>query len=221
MNGAGSSGFVVNSDVRRQLTFGTSVGVNNTFRIANGETSVQTLAFVDFSTAFGSTRAEAGWSHDPISDLFRVGWTQNWSLPSWLPAGSRLSTQLSFDHRNQNDAALYGASAGTTGRSNNFSAAISGGASPFNGISFDGSLAYSSNAARTVFGHLWSGRFNGRHFEYPVLTTRAELFRYLGSDCSPFLGLDPVGFVHRLAIEFVEPLWAFGLAAITARIHAG
>jgi SdrD B-like domain len=149
VNGAGSSGFVVNSDVRRQLTFGTSIGVNSTFRNANGETSVQTLVFVDFSTALGSTRAEAGWSHDPFSDLFRVGWSQNWSLPSWLPSGSRLSTQLSFDHRNQNDALLYGASAGTTGRSNNFSAAISGGASPFNGISFDASLAYSSNAART------------------------------------------------------------------------
>ena len=149
IDGRGSSGFLVNADVRRQLTFGTSIGVNSTVRVANGLTSIQALGFIDLSTSFGPTRAEAGWSHDPFSDLFRLGWSQTWSLPSWLPSGSRLSTQVSFDHRRQNDAALFGTGGGTTSQSNNFSAAISGGASPFNGITFDATVAYSSNAARS------------------------------------------------------------------------
>ncbi len=150
VDGRGSSGFLVNADVRRQLTFGTSVGANTTFRVANGLTSIQALGFIDLTTSLGPTRGEAGWSHDPFSDLFRLGWSQTWSLPSWLPSGSRLSTQVSFDHRRQNDAALSGTSGGKTSHSNNFSAAISGGASPFNGITFDATIAYSSNAARSL-----------------------------------------------------------------------
>lgn len=155
VDGRGSSGFLVNTDLRRQLTFGTSVGINTTFRAANGQTSIQALGFVDLTTALGPTRGEAGWSHDPFSDLFRLGWSQTWSLPSWLPSGSRLSTQLSFDHRRQNDGVLSGTRTATTGHSNSISAAISGGASPFNGISFDATVAYSSNAATSssaVFG---------------------------------------------------------------------
>lgn len=155
VDGRGSSGFLVNADVRRQLTFGTSVGVNTTFRVANGQTSIQALGFVDLTTSLGPTRGEAGWSHDPFSDLFRIGWSQTWTLPSWLPSGSRLNTQLSFDHRRQNDAALSGSRTATTGQSNNLSAAISGGASPFNGVTFDATVAYSSNAATSssaVFG---------------------------------------------------------------------
>ncbi|WP_161989138.1 SdrD B-like domain-containing protein [Sphingomonas glacialis] len=149
LNELGSRGFVTNADVRRQLTFVTSVGINSTFRRANGITAFQTLGFVDLPTPLGPTRGEAGWSHDPFSDLFRLGWNQTWSLPAWFPSGSRLTTQLSFDHRRQSDGALFGASTGSKGQSNTLSGAISGGATPFNGVTLDATIAYSSNAAST------------------------------------------------------------------------
>ena len=78
VDGRGSSGMIANADVRRKVSLSTAIGVNSTVRIANGQTAAQILGFVDFSTNLGSSRAEAGWSHDPaliciVSDLTRIG----------------------------------------------------------------------------------------------------------------------------------------------------
>ena len=147
VDGTGSSGVLVNADVRRNLTFTTSIGLNGSLRIANRQTSMQLLGFVDFTTGLGSSRAEAGWSHDPVSDLYRVGFDQNWSLPASLPAGSRLSTQVSYEHRRQSGGSPYLSDGGLAEQANNYGGAISAGAMPFPGVSFDATLAYNSNAS--------------------------------------------------------------------------
>lgn len=152
VNGRSASGVIMNGDVRRQLTFNTGLGVNSTVRVANKRTSSQLLAYVDFSNRFGSTRAEAGWSHDPASDLYHAGWNQNWSLPAWVPSGSRLSTQLSFDHKHQSEESFFLEGEKLNGRTNSFGAAVSAGASPFSGISFDTTLAFNSDASTSSSG---------------------------------------------------------------------
>lgn len=150
IDGNGSSGVIVNGDVRRRLTFDTSVGLNSSLRVANGQTSTQFLGFVDFSTGLGTSRAEAGWGHDPVSDLYRIGFDQNWSLPASLPAGSRLSTQVSYEHRRQSGEAPFFPDSDVTEKTDSFGVAISAGATPFSGISFDASVAYNSNASSSA-----------------------------------------------------------------------
>lgn len=150
VNGQSSSGILANLDIRRQLTFSTAVGANGSVRVANDRTASQLLGFVDVISSLGTTRVEAGWSHDPVSDFYRVGWNQNWTLPPWLPSGSRLSTQLSYDRRrivqpstNPNDAA-------GVERADSLGIGISGGANPFSGVTVDATLAYRSNASRSA-----------------------------------------------------------------------
>lgn len=150
IDGDGSSGVVVNGDIRRRLTFNTSVGLNSSLRVANGQTSTQFLGFVDFSTGLGTSRAEAGWGHDPVTDLYRLGFDHNWTLPASLPAGSRLSTQVSYEHRRQSGEAPFFPDSVVTEKTDSFGAAISAGATPFSGISFDASVAYNSNASSSA-----------------------------------------------------------------------
>ncbi len=147
VSGSGSGGVIVNTDVRRKVSFNTSIGLNNTIRLANGQAAKQFLGFVDFSTKLGSTRAEAGWSQDPFTNLYRMSINQNWTLPAWLPSGSRLSTQVSYERRR----GTRGSSSLPDGvpfeTANSFGASISAGATPFNGLSFDANLAFNSNAS--------------------------------------------------------------------------
>lgn len=150
VNGESSSGILANVDVRRQLNFRLAAGLNGTLRIANGQTSSQMLAFTDLATSLGTTRLEAGWSHDPASDFYRIGWNQNWTLPPWLPSGSRLSTQLSFDHRRMLQAPTVPGGPAGKERGNSFGIGISGGANPFSGVTIDATLAYRSNASRSA-----------------------------------------------------------------------
>ncbi len=147
VNDEGSSGLIANADARRQLNFTTGIGLNSTLRVANGNTSSQLLAFVDFRNALGTTRLEAGWSQDSASDLFHLGWNQNWSLPDTFPSGSRLSTQLAYDHRRQSEESPFLPDESLFGRTNSFAAAISAGTRPFAGIGFDATVAYNSNAS--------------------------------------------------------------------------
>jgi len=155
VNGRSASGVIVNADARRQLTFSTHVGLNTTLRIAQGRKAHQLLSFVDLANPTGATRFEAGWSHDAQSDLYRIGWNQNWSLPAWLPSGSRLSTQVSFERRRQWEDAFTQAGDRLAGKSNGIGAGVTAGASPLSGFSFDATLAYNSNAgssARAIYG---------------------------------------------------------------------
>lgn len=160
VDGRSSSGLLATADIRRQLSFTTSAGINSVIRKADGRTSGQVLGFIDFPTGLGSTRAEVGWSHVPTYDLFRVDWNQNWALPAWLPSGTRLSTQLAFDHRREAENADDPLATTSKGKTNSISAGLSAGASPFNGLSLDATLAFSSNAsstASTVYGPLDAG----------------------------------------------------------------
>lgn len=150
VNGRSSSGILANVDIRRQLTFRTAIGANASVRVANGQTASQVLGFVDVISGLGTTRVEAGWSHDPASDLYRVGWNQNWNLPPWLPSGSRLSTQLSFDRREVVQASNIPGTAATVERANSLGIGISGGANPFSGVTVDATFAYRSNASRSA-----------------------------------------------------------------------
>lgn len=147
VDGRSASGVIANADVRRQLTFNAAVGLNGTIRVTNGRTSSQMLAYVDFSNPLGTTRTEAGWSRDPSADFYHIGWNQNWTLPAWLPPGSRFSTQLTFDHRREAEPSSWLADPSATGQTNSFGASINAGASPFSGISFDATVAFSSNAS--------------------------------------------------------------------------
>lgn len=150
VNGLSSSGILANMDIRRQLTFRLAAGLNTTLRIANGQTASQLLGFVDLATGIGTTRIEAGWSHDPASDLYRIGWNQNWTLPAWLPSGSRLSSQLSFDHRRVLQAPTAVADPARFERGNSLGIGISGGANPFTGVTVDATFAYRSNVSRSA-----------------------------------------------------------------------
>lgn len=152
IEGGGSSGLIANADLRRKLDFRTTIGLNTTVRITSGLTTTQLLGFVDFSTKLGSSRLDAAWGHDPSTDLYRVGINQNWSLPTWLPAGSRLSTQVAFEHRHQKNALPSLPGSVLAGKANSFGAAISAGVSPFGGVSFDATIAYNSNGNSTTSG---------------------------------------------------------------------
>ncbi|MFM6932204.1 MAG: hypothetical protein ACKOUT_08175 [Novosphingobium sp.] len=179
VNGQRSSGIIVNADVRRKVGFETSVGVNSTMRISNGQRSTQLLGFVDFPSGLGSARTELGWSQDPFSDIFRVGINQNWELPVWLPSGSRLSTQASFEHRRQSSTSPYVVNGTLAEKANSFGLALSAGATPINGLSFDATLAYNSNgssARAEVYGPIdtTGGVFSseqGRAFSASIVAT--------------------------------------------------
>lgn len=179
IDSTGSGGVIVNADLRRKVGFNTSIGVNSSLRIANGQTATQILGFVDFSTSLGSSRAEAGWSHDPRTDLYRLGFNQTWALPAWLPSGSRLTTQLSYERKHEMQRPLDQLAGSIKATSNSFGAAISAGATPFSGLSFDANLAYNSNGnslSGSVFGPV-SGAMGylsseeGRSFSANVVIT--------------------------------------------------
>jgi hypothetical protein len=143
VDGRSSSGILANADIRRQLSFRLAAGINSTVRIANGQTASQLLGFADLASSIGTTRFEAGWSHDPASDLYRIGWNQNWNLPAWFPSGSRLSSQLSFDHRRALQAPTVIGNPGRTERGNSLGIGLSGGANPFSGVTVDATFSLS------------------------------------------------------------------------------
>lgn len=147
VDNTGLGGFVVNADARRNIGFSTAVGLNSSLRIANGQSAGQALAYVDFETGLGTSRAEAGWSRDALSDFYRIGFVQNWTLPETLPAGSRLSTQVSYQYREQADGASTGAGLVTNEKTDGFSLAVSAGLMPFKDVSLDANLAYTTDAS--------------------------------------------------------------------------
>lgn len=147
VNNFGLSGLVVNADTRRALGFSTAVGLNSSLRFANGQSAGQVLGYIDFETGVGTSRAEAGWSRDAFSDFYRIGFVQNWSLPQSLPAGSRLSTQVSYQYREQVDEASPVVDRLQTERADGFSIAASAGLMPFKDVSLDATVAYSSDAS--------------------------------------------------------------------------
>ena len=146
----GSSGIVASADTRRNINFSTAVGVNANLRIANGRSAGQVLGYVDFETDLGISRAEAGWSEDRLSNLYRIGFIQNWSLPPNLPAGTRLGTQISYQHRSQTDQASLILGREQTEKTDSFGVALNAGLVPFKDASFDATIAYSSDASATA-----------------------------------------------------------------------
>lgn len=142
---SGLGGFVMNADMRRNIGFSTAVGLNSSLRVANGQSSGQALAYVDFETGLGTSRAEAGWSRDPLSDFYRIGFVQNWTLPESLPAGSRLSTQASYQYRKQAGDGSSGAGLVQSERADGFSFAVSAGLMPFRDVSLDANVAYTTD----------------------------------------------------------------------------
>ena len=173
VDGRTGSGVIASADVRRKLTFDTLLGVNSMVRVANGQTSVQVLGFLDFLTDLGSSRAEAGWGHDPASQIYRIGFNQNWALGAWLPAGSHLSTQVSFDHRRQTEPSAPSADGEAQDKSNNVAAAVSLGATPRSWINLDATVAYNSSASsatRAGYGPLVGGAAG------PLSSRRGEAF---------------------------------------------
>lgn len=147
VDNSGLGGFVVNADVRRNLGFSTAVGLNSSLRVANGQSAGQALAYVDFETGLGTSRAEAGWSRDALSDFYRIGFVQNWTLPESLPAGSRLSTQVSYQYRKQADQASLAAGLVQSERADSISLAVSAGLMPFRDVSLDANVAYTTDAS--------------------------------------------------------------------------
>lgn len=155
VDNSGLGGFVVNADARRSIGFSTAVGLNSSLRVANGQSSGQALAYVDFETGIGTSRAEAGWSRDALSDFYRIGFVQNWTLPESLPAGSRLSTQASYQYRKQSGEGSSGAGLVQSERADGFSLAVSAGLMPFKDVTLDANVAYTtddSTAASEFFG---------------------------------------------------------------------
>ena len=147
VDNSGLGGFVVNADVRRNLGFSTAVGLNSSLRVANGKSAGQALAYIDFETGLGTSRAEAGWSRDALSDFYRIGFVQNWTLPESLPAGSRLSTQVSYQYRKQADQASLAAGLVQSERADSISLAVSAGLMPFRDVSLDANVAYTTDAS--------------------------------------------------------------------------
>lgn len=147
IDATGVSGVVVNADTRRKLGFSTAAGLNASLRIANGQTSGQALAYVDFESDVGTSRAEAGWSRDALADFYRIGFVQNWTLPQSMPAGSRLSTQVAYQYRKQDGGGPFGGTRGQSEEADGFSIAASGGFLPFKDVSLDATVAYSSDAS--------------------------------------------------------------------------
>ncbi|GAA0762503.1 hypothetical protein FHS52_003265 [Erythromicrobium ramosum] len=147
VDNSGLGGFVVNADARRNIGFSTAIGLNSSLRVANGQSAGQALAYVDFETGLGTSRAEAGWSRDALSDFYRIGFVQNWTLPESLPAGSRLSTQVSYQYRKQADQASSAAGLVQSERADGFSLAVSAGLMPFKDVSLDANVAYTTDAS--------------------------------------------------------------------------
>lgn len=147
VNDAGASGIIVNADTRRNLGFSTAVGLNASLRFANGQSSGQVLGYIDFESGLGTSRAEAGWSRDPFADFYRIGFVQNWSLPQSLPAGSRLSTQISYQHRQQSGDAFLGVNRIQSEQADGISVAASIGFMPFKDVTLDANVAYTSDAS--------------------------------------------------------------------------
>lgn len=150
VNSIASGGVVVNADARRNLNFTTAVGANSSLRLANGQSAGQVLGYVEFETALGTSRTEAGWSRDNLSELYRAGFIQNWSLPLSLPAGSRLTTQVSVQHRAQSENASQILNRDRAETSDSFGIATSVGLMPFRDATIDATLAYSSDASASA-----------------------------------------------------------------------
>jgi hypothetical protein len=147
VNNAGLGGVVINADARRIMGFTTSAGLNSSLRFTNGQSAGQVLGYVDFESGVGTSRAEVGWSRDAFADFYRIGFVQNWSLPQTLPAGSRLSTQVAYQYREQAEDASLGLTRTQSEQANGFSIAASAGLMPLKDVTVDATVAYSSDAS--------------------------------------------------------------------------
>lgn len=142
----GASGIIANAEVRRKLNFSTWAGLSSTVRRSARRTSAQMLGFVDFTTRLGEARTEIGWAHDRDTSIYRVGLNQHWELPDWFPSGSRLSTQVSFQHSVQLSAPAGLLASARKERADSVALGLSAGTAPFSGISFDATVTYNSDA---------------------------------------------------------------------------
>lgn len=153
VDNTGSNGIIINADARRKIDFTTSAGINVNVRLSNGETAQQILGYMDFETKLGASRAEAGWSKDVFSNLYRIGFIQTWSLPPTLPAGSRISTQVSYQHRDQSEPVAQLFDQTVNEKTDSFGVAVSAGLIPFESTTIDMNIAYNSDAsASEIFG---------------------------------------------------------------------
>jgi hypothetical protein len=148
ITGRGASGALVNADMRRQLTFTSSAGLNATLRQVNGMRSMQSVAFFEFSNILGSSRVEAGWAADRDNALYRVGWNQVWALPTTFATDSRLTTVVSYSHRIQYDDV----SEQPTSRANTLGLAVTASLSPLKDLSLDATASYNSDATASALG---------------------------------------------------------------------
>jgi hypothetical protein len=140
------SGAIANADARRQISLKTAIGVNGSVRVANGAAAGQILAYTELQSRLGSSRGEIGWTRDDGSHLYHVSVTQNWSLPSWAPSGSRLSTQVSYDRSGILPGGRDRIGPSDSGHSGSFGIAVSAAADVYAGISVDATIAYNSSS---------------------------------------------------------------------------
>ena len=91
-------------------------------------------------------RLEAGYGFGRAERLAHVSATQTWTLPSWLPAISRLTTQVFYD--NQRDRILT--APGGTVRADGVGVAVTAGGDVFSRVGFDASIAYGGTSNGTA-----------------------------------------------------------------------
>lgn len=160
VSGAGLDSEYLDVGVRRQFN-GIAVGGEAALRIIGAGRSVvivgndagtvgakQVTGYVEMQSRLGQTRFEAGYSFDREEKLAHVSATQTWTLPSWLPGTSRLSTQVFYD--DQRDRIL--SAPGGTIRANGIGVAVTAGGDVLSRISIDASVVYggTSNGAAGV-----------------------------------------------------------------------
>ncbi len=109
----------------------------------------QVIGYVEIQSRLGLTRLEASYGFDREERLAHVSATQTWTLPSWLPSSTRLSTQVSYDNERDGDPSGGGA---ITARGDGIGVAVTAGGDLFSRISVDASIAYggTSNGAGGV-----------------------------------------------------------------------
>ena len=157
ISGTGLDSEYFDAGVRRQFT-GVAVGGVASLRIIGAGRDALTLGtadtvgakqltgYTEVESPLGLTRVEAGYGFDRVARLAHVGVSQTWTLPSWLPASSRLSTQLFYDDQRDRTAVLPDGSANSHG----FGVAVTAGGDVFAKVGFDASVAYGGTSNGTA-----------------------------------------------------------------------
>ena len=158
VSGAGLDSEYLDTGVRRQFN-GFAIGGEAALRIiAVGRYAVtfgndsgtigakQVTGYAEIQSRLGLMRLEAGYGFGRAERLAHVSATQTWTLPSWLPATSRLTTQVFYD--NQRDRILT--APGGTVRADGVGVAVTAGGDVFSRVGFDASIAYGGTSNGTA-----------------------------------------------------------------------